>query len=252
MSWRRRNLVLGGAAAWSPLSNSKISAWHQNTTLSGAISSVTDNKNTNPMAQVDTDRQAVGAADGSMVFSNDSLILPMHASNNSVTKLGFGQWLKQPTNAAEVWIGGIPNPGGTSNWKFYTVVQTSRRLELNFYTDGANGRRFTTAGNAIPAAGTPFWLFWFYDSSLGGDGNLRLSVNGASALAGGTWANIGTGGTGGDLNVVTGNYFLGNFANSDVGSLGFNGTMGADLFTVQVTDVTAAEELQMMNFRPLT
>ncbi len=248
----RRLQVMGAAPPYSPLNNAKISAWHQNTTLAGAISSVTDNKNTNPMAQADTDRQPTGQANGSMLFANKSLVLPMHASNNSTTMLGFGGWIIQPVSSAQIWIAAVPNPGGTDNWKFYTQLDSSRRITLDFYTSAGNGRRFVTAANTLPVAGTPFWLYWFYNSSLGGDANLRLSINGVTGLTGGAWSNVGTGGTGGDLNTVTGNYFIGNFANSDAGSIGFAGTLGEDFFTVQGTDVTADEELQMMNRKPLT
>jgi hypothetical protein len=251
MSYRRRNLVNGGLRPWNPVDNAKITAWHENTTLSGAISSVTDRKNTNPMAQSDADRQAVGATNGGMVFTNDSLVLPMHASNNFTTGLGFAAWTKQPVSADENWIVGVPNPGGTTDWKFYSQYASSRRFLLAFFTSGGNGRQFTTAVNAIPAAGTPFFLKWFYNSVPAGDANLTLTVNGVSALAGGAWANIGTGGTLGALNTVTGNYFIGNFANSDAGQAGLQGTFGQDIFTLNA-DFTAAEETQAMNFRPLT
>lgn len=242
----RRSFRSGG---FSPLDNSKISAWHRNTTI-GAVSSVTDQLNTNPMTQVDTDRQPTGNADGSMAFSNKSLVLPMHASNNSVTGLGFAGWFVQPINLDEHWIVGIPNPGGTSNWKFSVAITTSRRLVFSFFTDGANGRSFTTAVNKMPAAGTPFWCDWFYDSTLGGDANLTLFINETTGLTSGSWANLGTGGTGTTLNVVTGNYFIGNFANSDAGSFGLIGTIGRNLYTLS-SALTPAERTSLIAFEPL-
>lgn len=180
--------------------------------------------------------------------NNDAMVRSVTGINQT-TKWGFAGWFRQPVSALETVFCIFTGTNGASARKVLCQFTTSRRVIFGAYISGTDGRMGTTAINALPAAGTWAWVYWLYDSSLGGDANIRIRINTVNQ-AGLTMANIGVGGTLTTLPAPTGNGIFGNL--SDAVSLqGFNGDIGPNAFFLN-DDLTVDEETNLMNFEAPT
>jgi hypothetical protein len=249
MSYRRRNLVNGGGAGFNPAGLSKVSAWLRNAATSGAVSTWESMLDAND-ASGPSGKEPVGGAGGLLTFAtNDVMSWPLTAANNQTTKTGFACWIKQPSNILETIIRIGTGTLGANVQKLAFFINTSRRLRFDAYISGADGRSFATPINVIPAAGTAFWVRFAYDSAGATEADrVKIYINGVSAgvLTG---SNLGAGGTIGTLPTATGNALIGN-SNNGVAAQAFNGEMGPNFYCLS-DDLTASEELNLMNFEPL-
>jgi hypothetical protein len=249
MSYRRRNLVNNGAAGFNPSSLTKVTAWLRNAATSGAISTWESmlyyNDATGPSG-----KEPTGGTGGLLTFAtNDVMSWPLNATNNQTTKTGFACWVKQPSNILETVIRIGSGTLGATAQKLAVFINTSRRIRFDAFISGADGRSFATPVNAIPAAGTSFWLRVAYDSGGATEADkVKIYINGVTAGAL-TGTNMGAGGTIGVLPTVTGNALIGN-GNNGVAAQALNGDLGPNFYCLN-DDLTATEELNLMNFEPL-
>lgn len=90
-----------------------ISAWLRNTTLSGAVSSITDLLNANPAVSI-AGQQPTGNADGSLTFdgTDDNFTVPLIAAINGATQWGWVGWLKPSSLVGGRHIVCIDSGGG--------------------------------------------------------------------------------------------------------------------------------------------
>ena len=167
---------------------------------------------------------------------------------NTADKWGFATWVRQPTSALATIFGIFNGTNGASARKLFCQLNTSRRVQFGIYINNVDGRQFNTAINTLPAAGTWVWVYWLYDSSLGGDANARVHIN--TADIGLTGANLGAGGTIGTLVQPTGNGTFGNLSDG-VSLQGLNGDIGPNAFFLN-DDLTVDEETNLMNFEAPT
>ncbi len=248
-----------GADAFNPTTYAKTMAHLRNDELTAVgIASVTDLKAVNPATQAEAARQPIGAADGSMDWDGavDSLSWPLAVNNHNATKEGHLFWVVSATNASETFMSQRPGTGGTNGNRLYLKSDSSRRIIADIYiTAGGNGRRFTSAIDVIPALGTPYFFYYRYDGSIGGDASvdIQVGVDGgamASLIAGGAFSDLGAGGTMGTMPTVTGNTIIGNINNSAVAGSTFTGKFGRDWWVVNDT-LNAAEVTLYKNFRVL-
>lgn len=216
-------------------------------------SSVPDILNSNPAVQTTDARRPVnGTSSNGLPIAtwssgaSSSLSWPLTAQNNSTTRFHWAVWVKQPTNNQEAIFSISTGTGGASVPKIQFFIEASRRLRADVYMSGANGRFARGAVNDLPPGGTWFFARLFYDSSVGGDGCLKLYVNGLASVL--TFGNLGTGPTLGVLPAATGNAVIGNLNNSGTPSLCLNGSLGPNFYILNGPDLTLAEETNLMNF----
>lgn len=219
-----RRQLAGGSNGFLPTDTGKASGWLRlaASQQSGGewTPSIVDILNPgNPVTQTDTDRRsAVGAsANGlpTMVFDgSDVHVWPLNAAiNNMATKLGLWFWFKPASLAAVQSLFPVRNgTGGASTRKLDIRINTDGSWTAQIFVDGTNGRALTTgAGRFSVGAWTAG--YFRYDSSVGGDGCVKLYTLGVDESLSG--ANLGTGGTLGALMQPTGNMLIGGTDNTD-------------------------------------
>jgi hypothetical protein len=251
----RSGLRANASAAFNPARLSKISAWlrlQASTQSGGEWTNWADVLNSNPVAYNSARRPAVAAAANALpiaTFNPASPVVgawPLTAANNQTAKTGVALWMKPAvvTGGANQVIYMIAPGTGGANLQKFQVVQNNRTLVpwVAVTAGTANGRQLTT-GNVLTVS-TWAWVRLEYDSSRGGDANLKVYVNGADA--GGAYSDIGAGGTLGTLATVTGNALMGNF-NDGSAVAPWSGDFGPNLFVLS-DNLTAAEETALMNF----
>lgn len=179
--------------------------------------------------------------------TNDALSWALNGGNDLTKKFGFATWLRQPTSALETVFAIYNGTGGASVRRLYMQFNTGNRFVFGAYIDGTNGRQGMTSTGAFNT-GDWVWVYCPYDSSRGGDANVRIRINGNEQTL--TYANLGAGGTLGELPAATGNALFGNL-NDGTALTAFNGDVGPNLFILR-DNLTVDEELSLMNFeRPL-
>jgi hypothetical protein len=170
---------------------------------------------------------AVGAGSNGVptaVFDGtDVMVWAIGSTNNRTTKIGYWLWLK-PTDVTNQQRLLHINAGGTQ-LQFYI---NGSRLTCEAYISGGNGRVCNTPVSTL-ALNTWASAYLQYDSSRGGDDNLRIYVNGTLPTL--TYAAIGAGGTLTTLPTVAGNIILGAATNTDtpVQALANGTELGQDL-----------------------
>ena len=252
-------MAAASGAPFDPRDSGKISAWLRlsaSTISSGEYDTVVDVLNSNPTSQADTDRKpaATTAANGLPVMQfdgSDVLAWPLIAANNSTTKIGWAFWYNPASVAAvtQELLCVFDGTGGASARKLL-FYQFGSAINAAAYINATDGRNGATASSVV-AVGTWVWMRLAYDSSLGGDTNLKIYLNGSSQSL--TYSNVGAGGTLTTLPSVTGNALIGSLANTDAGSGPLlNGALiGPNVFVLNA-DLTAAEEASLMNFEKPT
>jgi hypothetical protein len=221
-------------------------------TITGAgYSSVLDELNANPAVQTtDAQRPVPGVSAGGLptaVFSSASsknLQWPVTAKNYPRTRFWWAMWVAQPVSTLECLITTF---GANNAIQWY--LEASRRLRADIYMPSGNGRFFRGEINDLPPPGTPFFAYLFYDSAVGGDGCLKMKINGVESVL--TAGDLGSGETLGVLAVMT-HMKIGCAGNAGSHFLGLNGTMGPNIFTGLGPDLTLVEHANLMNFEMLT
>lgn len=198
-----------------------LSGWTDTGTLS-----IPDRRNSNAATQATAGRKptmgtaANGRATATFVAASPSqLSLPMHASLNGTAEWGVAFWIKVNTYLNLRYVLNVGGAAGTyDNSKAEIAIHSNRSALLSVFgqdTVNYNGRRGTTAGNALPAAGTWFSLRAQFNGLLGTEVlRHKLFINGAdSALS---FLNEGTGGTPVLLRTNAANVpvLIGNYVNS--------------------------------------
>ena len=252
-------MAAASGAPFDPRDSGKISAWLRlsvSTINSGEYDTVVDVLNSNPTSQADTDRKPAAATSANglpvMTFDgSDMLVWPLIAANNSTTKIGWAFWYKPASTSGVVQeMITIFNGSGGASAKKLQLYQFSSQIFGEAYISGSDGRAANTPSSTV-ASGTWVWVRLDYDSSRGGDDNLRLYINGS--LPSITYGNLGVGGTLTTLPAATGNALIGSLIDSDAGSAPLlNGAqIGPNIFTLNA-NLTAAEETALMNFEKPT
>ncbi len=145
---------------FAPSSIDVVGAWYQNTTT-GAISSVTDQLNVNPATQVTAARQPTGAADGSMTFLDDCLLIPPIAGNNALITWGMGTWIELDNLTVQHYLlrmgnGTVNDPAATESLKI--AIGATELVDVTIFNNalGTSARRAITAASQI--SGSPKFL----------------------------------------------------------------------------------------------
>lgn len=208
-----------------------------------------------PIVQTDVDRRAaVGASANSlptMVFDGTDVHLwPQSPAHSSTAKVGIWLWYRPATVSGIQRLYGVANGvagSGSNRLQFYANGST---LSCEAYITGADGRSATTPSLTL-TAGVWHALYVQYDSSRGGDDNLRIYVNGV--LPSLVYANVGAGGTLAALPAATGNALVGAGTDSDtpVQAIANGGMLGPNAYAM-VDNLTASEQTAFLNFeRPV-
>jgi hypothetical protein len=195
-----------------------LSGWTDTGTLS-----IPDRRIVNPATQATAGRKptmgtaANGRATATFVAASPSqLSLPMHAALNGTSEWGVAFWIKVNTYLSLRYVLNVGGGAATyDNSKVEIAIHSNRSALVSFFgqdTNGYNGRRGTTAGNALPVAGTWFSLRAQFIGGLGTELlRHKLFVNGADS--GLTYLNEGSGGTpvllrtnAANVPIVIGNY----------------------------------------------
>jgi hypothetical protein len=231
----------------------KVSAWlrlQSSAQAAGEFTDWVDVLNSNPGVINAARRPAVGAAANSLpvaVFAtNDAVAWPLATGNSDRDNRGYAFWFNFTSSAGtQVLLATNQGTNGASV-RQQTVFSTGgRNINFDNYISGADGRQGASAGNVLAAAGTWCWVRLHYKSSGATEADRALLyVDGALKTL--TFSAIGAGGTLGTLPAATGNTIIGNF-NDGAASNPINASMGPNLFVLNA-DLTAAEELALMNF----
>lgn len=160
--------------------------------------------------------------------TNDCASWPIAASNFNTSTFGiFLDVAPDATGTTQVlWC--VANGTAAASHKVIVTYFLGTTWTVDCYINDADGRSFTFASAAT--AGTQRRYGIEYDSSVGGDGCLTVSLNGVITSATGV-ANIGAGGSLGALQSVTGKLLLGNF-NDGAASSPLNGKEGPHAFAL--------------------
>jgi hypothetical protein len=139
-------------ASFSPSADAGVSAWLRNTTT-GDIASITDLLNTNP-GSCTAGRQPNGAADGSMTFDADAILIPPIAANNGLVKLGIACWLELDNDTVSHYL--LRYGPGTANDSAATDslvvrITSAEAVDVRIYNDalGTSARTTATPGGVI-------------------------------------------------------------------------------------------------------
>jgi len=235
---------------FDPTQLTKVCGWLRNFTSSGDVVAWANALNPgNPAMQTVPARRPSGSvANGypiSVFATNDVLVWALGAENNSNTKFGLALWMRQPISAAEALFEIHVGTNGADVRKFTFYAQTSRRLYAEAFISGSNGRRGTTASDALPVAGTWVWVRVFYDSSgATEDDRLKIYINGGLQAL--TFSDLSAGGTTGVLPTAAGNALIGNH-NDGTASGDYNGEFGRNFYVLQ-EDLTAQEDADLRDF----
>lgn len=241
-------------------------AWLRNTTLSGNISSVSDQLNSNPAVQAVDARRPAGEASGAMTFlTNDVLSLPLIGNEtapgviiNGTRQFGVVMYVEHDALGAEeayIMIGNLT--GGASAMKLDFKKITTNFLRVDLYVDAANARRITATDNALTTASTCITLEMDLDQAAETD-RVVMTVGGTIVAQMG--ANlIGTPDLGLGLAAgVTGNLLIGNRRDSTAASP-LQGRVGRNIFFLGAKMagatqglLTVAARTALAGFEPLT
>lgn len=242
------------SGSFSPSSLSKVSAWLRHTQTSLGLAQWTSMLDGNHATQATGARQPTAGTSATnarpistwVSANNSAMVFPLSASTNGATKVGFATHIRQPTSANEAIVIIGPGTNGASGMKFRFFTQTSRRLMVDAFLNNTDGRRATTAVNALPAAGTWAFVLGFFD----GDGatetdEFQIWIDGVQqgSLV---MSNLGAGGDVETMPTPTLNGVIGNI-NDGVSSLGFNGDKGQNMYSFSSLP-TAQEQVLLSNF----
>lgn len=234
-----------------PTSSGKVSSWlrlQASSQTGGEWTNWVDVLNSNPGAINSARRPAVEASANGLPIAtfatNDCVSVPLIANNNQTTKLGWAMWVKFGDLAATTALISIaPGTAGASAFKIQLFLTSTEQPRIDAYVSGSDGRRFTATSGLTQDTWT--WIRLRYNSSLGGDANATVFVNGTVVT--GSYANIGAGGTLAELAAPTGNLLIGNVNDSGSPSSPLNGSIGPNIFLLR-DDINTFEEYNLMNF----
>lgn len=231
---RRRNLVLGGAAAPNPVSitDGAVSAWLRvasGTVTGQGYSSVPDALNSNPAVQsVDARRPAAATSNNGLpcmsFATNCVLSWPLIAAINGASKLGFGMWIKlNAASSTQRLIQMAPTTGGANGIKL-TLTANAANLNSVSSSNGTLTRNDAPTSNDLNTS----WKFVTveYDGAAADETHGYVLSVGGNVL---TNAITGTG-TFGSLFVPTGNALIGNGQDAASASGPLNGLLGPNIY----------------------
>lgn len=234
-----------------PSQVASISAWLRNTTLSGNISSVADQLNTNPAVQGTDARRPTGNADGSMTFTAvapDVLSWPITAEN-SPAKFGLLHQIKPATvSAGQLNLITVRTGTGGASANRYSMRTNNTGLILLLYVDGTNGRFASVSG--VLALNEVRSIYTFFDKDAGAESDIfKVFVDGVQQSL--SFGNLGTGAalSAGLTAGVTGNILLGNL-NDGAASGAYGGDWSRNTYVL--TDPLTTQELADLDaYEPL-
>jgi hypothetical protein len=238
---------------FQPTSLGKVSAWLRNaaSTQSGSEwVSFVDVLNSNPTTNNAARRPAVDAsANGLPVATyatNDCASWPIAASNFSTTEYGVAFWMNPDAYGTISLFEVGSGTGGASTRAFELELVSAQRMKFNVFDVASGAKTWQTAVSALPAAGTWTWVRVHYSSVGATDTDKgKFYINGTQL---GSLSVVGAGT--GILRSATGNILLGNY-NDGAALQAYAGKLGPNLFILNA-DLTAAEELALMNFEKPT
>ena len=177
--------------------------------------------------------------------TNDCVSVPLVAAiNNQVTKCGWAFHLKVGNIAATSTLITIGTGTlGASAQKLRLLILASEALRADCFISGANGRLFTTT--AVLTQNATTWVRLEYDSSRGGDANIKVFFDTVDQA--GSFSDSGAGGTLTTLPVVTGNMLIGNINDDPTPSAPLAGIVGPRIYCLR-ENLTLAEDTALMNF----
>lgn len=242
--------MAAGGVSFNPRDLSAVTAWLRlqvSSQSGGEWTNWVDVLNSNPGAINSARRPAVAAAANGLPIAtfatNDCVSVPLIANNNQTAKMGWAFWVKVGDLASTTALISVANgTGGSSAAKIQLFLSATEQPRIDAYISGTDGRRFTATSGITQDAWV--WCRLRYNKDLGGDANATVFINGS--VVGGSYANIGAGGTLTDLPTVTGNLLIGN-VNDGAASSALNGSIGPNIFFLG-DDITAAQEAALMNF----
>jgi hypothetical protein len=228
----------------------KVAAWLRNdATLVDPTSWSSILDGNNPTQSVAA-RRPTADVNGHLSFAtNDCYPWLLNGQNNFTTKWGLCGWMRQPVSALETLFCIYDGVGGATARKLYLQTNTARRLVFGAFISGNDGRQMMTPSNSLPVAGTPTFVYFAYDSSLGGDANIKIFIDFVE-IGGLVGANLGVGGVLTTLPAPTGFALFGNLANSAGGSTPYNGTLSKNWYLTSDT-LTVAEQQNLAALEPL-
>lgn len=228
-------IIANGAAPLAPLTVSAVSAWlrlQASSQSGGEWANWVDVLNSNPGAINSARRPAVAAAANGFPLANfqtnDCVAWSIAASNFNISTFGIYLDVSPDATAGVQILWSIAPGTNGSNHRAITTYFSGTSWIVDCYITDANGRQFTF--NSAAAAGTNKRYGIEYDSTVGGDGCLTATINGAIQTANST-ANIGAGGTLGAFQAQVGNLLLGNF-NDGAASSPLSGKQGPNVFAL--------------------
>lgn len=230
---------LAAVTAWLRLSDATI--------VSSDVSVLPDFINSNPAVQTVAARRptlALSTGNGVRVMTfatNDCLSWPIGTGNNGLDQKGFAGWCRIGSSGGMLWSVSNGTLGASAKQTQLQAVGGS--IAVNNFISGSNGRQGSVA--SAYTAGIWVWLRTMYDSSQSTEATkAKFYVN--RSLQTLSFTNLGSGGTLGTLPSVTGNMLLGN-QNNGTASSPFSGDFGPNFYVLNA-DLTAAQELSLMNF----
>ncbi len=256
---RRRQLVSGGAAPFSPSSLSAVSAWlrvAQATSGVNGISSVPDVLNSNPAVQsVDARKPVIeNSANGlpcMRLATNDVLVWPITAQSSATSQAGWGLWVKPDGVASTQRIFRISTGTNGANGQKLNPSLVTNTITLTASPDGA-----ATKTNTSPGSMTAAWHFLTleYDSTGATDAQ-KLTISLDGAVLSPTISGAATLGT---LFAATGNIMIGN-GQDGAASSPLNGLIGPNIYAfgskmagATTGLLTTAARTALMNFEAPT
>jgi hypothetical protein len=195
-----------------------VARWYQATTTT-PVTSIPEQRGGSPITQAVALRQPtiVTASNGVPVIQfdgTDVLVMPLDASgtgNNGTTKIGYVLGFK-PSSVSDlqrlITVGVVAGGANVEKLQFYAF---NAKLQCEVYMTNTTGRTAATTNNVLQL-GVWSHIYLEYDSSRGGDANVRIYHNGVSEAL--TFTNIGAGATLGTLPTATGNAIVGAFNNA--------------------------------------
>jgi hypothetical protein len=224
---RHHRMLLGGATGFNPAT--RTTYWLRNGTT-GAISTIADRHGGTAAAQPTGVRQPNGAADGSMTFDTDCLLLP--AACFHTTKFALGLWLEADNLTVQHYLfrvgpGASNDPAATESMVITIASDESLRLAIYNDATGLVARRAATAINVVTA--TPKF-FTFEVDTLAAEADKVVITADLTELALTPADQAGTPGAfPAAMQAAPGDIMLGN-RRSNLSTLPFIGRAGRDVF----------------------
>ncbi len=173
----RARLMKGGGG----FDASVLTAWYRNTILSGEISSIVDLLNSNPGICTAT-RRPIGAADGSMIFDADAILIPPIGANNGLVKMAWGFWIEVDNDTVNHYLlrygPGASNDSAATD-SLVVRVTSAEAIDVRIYNDatGLLARSATTPAGAV--ATTPRYVTIEIDLAAAEADKVVVTVEGA-------------------------------------------------------------------------